>query len=79
MEKIIESYVLNDVIAVINKHIQHHVDWMEESRKAIDLIEDLEMTHIDLYEEKLNDLNSSASAIAGLIMLKRELNGEVEY
>ena len=52
--------------------------WKEDTFKVID-------KHIKKHEEilewaeSLEDLASHGGAIAALIMLKRELNGEVEY
>ena len=47
--------------------------WIDDINKVID-------KHIKYHQEALEEeMESHASAIASLLMLKSELNGEVEY
>lgn len=75
MEKIIERDMIREFNELLDKHIQLHDECAKESRNLI-LIADF-LGEDD--KEFVKDLENHASAIAGLMMVKMELNGEREY
>ena len=80
MEKIVEKYTLDKVFEVISKHKKFHKDMVDEAMSKMgvamflfgDNVEDV----IQDYEQEIRD---SASALACLTMLEKELKGEKEY
>ena len=70
-EEIMDKLVnLDDVFKVIDKHIEYHNDMIERYKI---IVANTQSVH------HMEEIYSSASAIASLKMLRHELNGEVEY
>lgn len=75
VEKIIEKEMIREFNELLDKHIKKHRECMD---MAMDLI--VIANHLgDDDEEFYKDANNHASAIAGLMMVKLELNGERDY
>ena len=79
MEKLIEKYTMDKVFEVIDKHRKYHEDYLKSIRLKIDLCRVILDDPDDMVESYLREMEDSASALATLEMLERELKGEVEY
>lgn len=72
---------MDKVFEVISKHKRFHEDMVNDAiimKKLATLLLD-EDDDVSIIEECDRDIQDSASALACLEMLERELKGEVEY
>lgn len=70
---------LNDVLEVIDKHIEKHDKSLNNAKWNYMLLDCLIDEDVSLKKELKDKMNDHASAIAGLVMVRNELKGEVEY
>lgn len=75
MDKIIEKDMIKEFNELLDKHIRKHHEFALTCQSMIQLADVLDMDDSEFVE----DLNNHSSAIAGLMMVKMELNGEREY
>ena len=75
MEKIIERDMIREFNELLDKHIQKHHEYALTCRDMIKLADVLGEDD----SEFVRELDQHSSAIAGLMMVKLELNGEREY
>lgn len=70
---------MDEVFDVIDKHLEKYSRMLKDDKLKIELAELLCDDPSGIVKDYEVDLNSHASAMACLIMLKRELNGETIY
>ena len=74
-----EVMEIQKVNEIINKHIRYHKEMIDEYVFKAKLASILTEGESNMIESFLDDARNSASAIAALEMLKKEVNGEEEY
>ena len=70
---------MDEVFDVIDKHLEKYSRMLKDDKLKIELAGLLCDDPSEIIKEYEMDLNNHASAMACLIMLKRELCGDYEY
>lgn len=70
---------MDKVFNVIDKHLEKYSKMLKDDKLKIELAELLCDDPSEIIKDYEMDLNNHASAMACLIMLKKELNGETIY